>query len=1187
MKKTFFTLFIVLVSSMLFANPTLELGNISTSGSSYSFPNAVVSGSDISSIVVGFADPTVSGDLITLPTISGFTAQGNSVSKLITCSGKTATEIQTYIRNIAFSATSTKRIKIIVSDEVVANSTYYSAANDHYYQFVENTVTWPAAYNNAKNLTFLGRQGYLATITNATEENFLLNICTLPGWLGGTRLQCSNLSGQYYTTISTTAANDYYIWACGPEIGTHFYDCKMHSTTCNDNARTNNYYTDWCDNQPDASGYEYESNIGETCITNRLQEGSNQWNDLEWSHIQNTHNRGYFVEFGNLSYGDNSSLPSTVAVDMQYIGPSPSINLGCATLSTGSYTFPDASITGDHIRSIRIEFGEKANGTITVPNTAGFTASGNDTLKYIYIATGTTTNAIQTYIQSIHFTTNDTNTVKITIDNGIPDNQIFYLPATDHYYEMVNNTTISWEDAYKAAKSKSFMGQQGYLTTIMNSTEDNFLFTNFTNPAWIGGTRLIPTGLSGQYYSSFDTSYQQSENYWYWACGPEINTIFYSCKTAIGCTNTATAYVNWSNNQPDGSYTNFSNQIGECCLAHKTSSSSGAWNDLIYNNAAHLSTETFAEKGYIIEYGNALKGHTSSLPSTSAQTTGKIKQVTLSATISGTTAICPASSAKLAIAFVGKAPFTYAINNGTSKTSNSNTDTVSVSPTENTTYTVTSLSDSYSCPGIEVKTLSGSAAISILTPNVNQPDTQTICSGSTFSTTFSSTFAITNYKWQATTIPSGCSISTTSDTGNISNVTVTNNNTTYKNIVITVTPQATTSGVTCYGPIKTFTIIVNPLGQVNQPDSITVCSTDPLAVSFNTNNTGDTTTYKWTNSNTSIGLVASGDGNITTFVTTENHTTQEVATINVTPTFSHRSVSCSGTSKAFTVTVNPLPDITISGDNTIFLGEPTFLTATGGINYSWSCKDAGAIIKNQTTNGSSTKIIPSDTGYFRCKVIVTSNEGCQDSAFYYLRVKPCGPRFPVTDIENNSYPTKPYNRVCWTVTNLRSTKYSDNTNIPTAMKYYSDVYPNQASNVSSFGLLYDWASATNSTSTLPVYGICPTGWMLPTMEEFTGLQSSNLYTVYDCNDLHSTDYWLNADGTNITGFDMRPAGMFESAANRFINLNGDTYFITADSFISSSSEVINIPCSSYGCSQMLIKQVYKTDALSVRCVKHL
>jgi len=60
---------------------------------------------------------------------------------------------------------------------------------------------------------------------------------------------------------------------------------------------------------------------------------------------------------------------------------------------------------------------------------------------------------------------------------------------------------------------------------------------------------------------------------------------------------------------------------------------------------------------------------------------------------------------------------------------------------------------------------------------------------------------------------------------------------------IIVTPHFTNGGVTCDGPTKTFTITVNPTGDVDQPASQVVCNGSSTAtVTFATVNTGGVTT---------------------------------------------------------------------------------------------------------------------------------------------------------------------------------------------------------------------------------------------------------------------------------------------------------------------------------------------------------
>jgi hypothetical protein len=65
--------------------------------------------------------------------------------------------------------------------------------------------------------------------------------------------------------------------------------------------------------------------------------------------------------------------------------------------------------------------------------------------------------------------------------------------------------------------------------------------------------------------------------------------------------------------------------------------------------------------------------------------------------------------------------------------------------------------------------------------------------------------------------------------------------------------------------------------------------------------------FSWTNNLTSIGLSASGTGNISSFAALNNGTSTVTATINYTPSYTTNGATCTGPSDYFTITVNPLP----------------------------------------------------------------------------------------------------------------------------------------------------------------------------------------------------------------------------------------------------------------------------------------
>ena len=193
------------------------------------------------------------------------------------------------------------------------------------------------------------------------------------------------------------------------------------------------------------------------------------------------------------------------------------------------------------------------------------------------------------------------------------------------------------------------------------------------------------------------------------------------------------------------------------------------------------------------------------------------------------------------------------------------------------------------------------------TPNaVVTNGSQTICSGTPMTPMIvSSNVGSASFNWTRDNTGTVTGLAS-NGSGNISG-TLTNTTSAPITVTFTITP----STASCIGTAIMATVVVNPVPQVNQPLDQVVCNGNfSTAVNFATTNTGGTTTYSWTNNTTSIGLAASGNGNITAFTTINNGNSPVIATIIVTPTFTNGGTSCIGATKTFTITVNPKANVT-------------------------------------------------------------------------------------------------------------------------------------------------------------------------------------------------------------------------------------------------------------------------------------
>ena len=227
------------------------------------------------------------------------------------------------------------------------------------------------------------------------------------------------------------------------------------------------------------------------------------------------------------------------------------------------------------------------------------------------------------------------------------------------------------------------------------------------------------------------------------------------------------------------------------------------------------------------------------------------------------------------------------------------------------------------------------------------------CNGDISSTiAFTGSVVGTTFEWTNDTPSIGLS---SAGIGNIASFTVMNSGLIPLIATVTVTPKA--NG--CIGTPKNFTITVNPTPTVEQPLNQEVCNgLSTVDIPF----TGNipSTIYSWTNSNSSIGLPASGSGTIPSFTGSNATSAPKNATITVTPSIN----GCPGASKSFSITVNPSPVITFTpAPQTICSGENaaavSLNSSTAGVTFSWTTTQPAGITETIQTSGTSS--IPTQT----------------------------------------------------------------------------------------------------------------------------------------------------------------------------------------------------------------------------------
>lgn len=198
----------------------------------------------------------------------------------------------------------------------------------------------------------------------------------------------------------------------------------------------------------------------------------------------------------------------------------------------------------------------------------------------------------------------------------------------------------------------------------------------------------------------------------------------------------------------------------------------------------------------------------------------------------------------------------------------------------------------------------------------------------------------------------------------------------------------------------------------------------------------------------------------------------------------------------------------------------------------------------------------------------------------------------VTDIDGNVYGTVVLGSQEWMTSNLKSLHFSNGDVIPhnfspsawSGLNQSSgaDYYNNDPVAGATYGVLYNWAAASN------INNVCPTGWHVPSNQEWTTLINfaGGSATAGGLLKERDTAHWSypNFNATNFTGFTALPGGLRHNTGG-YQYLTDYGYWWTSSQGTANPNFAYNVKMS-YADEVVLQYESNQRGGFAIRCLKN-
>lgn len=457
----------------------------------------------VSGCIATITESYQSGDVLEYNTATGgalpagiSVAPFNATTRSLVFSGSAlAADWEKILRNVTIQTTSavcapeSRKVAFIVGD------VYYNPLNNHFYKASTSNTSWTTAKTDAENISYFGKQGYLATPSSQAENSFISKLLSMNSWIGcSDNFQQINGVVGYSKYIDQNAAEGYWHWVTGPKKGTQIRTGNAQDYRVG--SPISGIYQNWQANEPNdylVNGISGNEDYG------HMYTGVGDWNDFP-----NTSSIGSVIEFGDMPGDNTSGNINTVFTRNVYINGAPSgtITGGNVNVCSGTNS-TTLTLTG------LASGGTVARWEYSLDNflTAGITVSSTSTS--LTVSNITETRYYRAIVNTSGCSNLATSSVKITVATTNAGNIVSIKSAicTGGSTELTLSGNIGSVVRWERSTSSTFASG---VTTISNTTTT---LTEILNTA-------------GTYY--YRAVVQQS------GCGSAVNSNGYPVTVSVG-----------------------------------------------------------------------------------------------------------------------------------------------------------------------------------------------------------------------------------------------------------------------------------------------------------------------------------------------------------------------------------------------------------------------------------------------------------------------------------------------------------------------------------------------------------------------------------------------------------------------------------------------------------------------------